>query len=134
MKRSVGLLVLGLSAAGYPLTQIVIRRWGTPAAFVVEGVSLGLAVRDASMIAGGAPNRLRPFPGALLRLELAAAVAASIGGLYPLLCRPKHGRRSSARSRGIEMARRVALVALFGLHTIRFGIYLQPDQGRRKAA
>jgi hypothetical protein len=27
--------------------------------------------------------------------------------------------------------RRLALIALFGVHTIRFAIYLQPDQGRR---
>jgi hypothetical protein len=27
-KRAIGSVVLGLSACGYPLTQLVIRRWG----------------------------------------------------------------------------------------------------------
>lgn len=134
MKRLVGLCVLGLSASGYPLTQGVIRRWGRRGAVVVEAVSVGLAIRDASMVAAGAPGRLRPVPGILLRLELAAAVATAIAGLYPLRRQAEKDNIVSAGSRGADLVRRIALMTLFGLHTIRFAIYLAPGEGRRKAA
>jgi hypothetical protein len=42
------------------------------------------------MVASGVPGRLRPVPAALLRLELVAAIAASLAGLRPLL--GTHGR------------------------------------------
>jgi hypothetical protein len=28
MKRAIGAVILGLSAGGYPLTQLAVRRWG----------------------------------------------------------------------------------------------------------
>ena len=73
MKRTTGSIVLGLSACGYPLTQLVIRRWGARGAAAAECVCAGLAIRDGSMVAGGVPGRLRRFPAALLRLELRSA-------------------------------------------------------------
>jgi hypothetical protein len=132
MRRSFGLCLLGLSAAGYPLTRVALRRGGRPGAIVVEAVSAGLAVRDAAMIAGGAPDRLRPIPAILLRLELAAGIVASVAGVSPLRRRARGSRPRSPGEGLIEGVRRTALMALFALHTIRFGIYLQPDQGRRK--
>ena len=50
-----------------------------------EAVSAGLAIRDASMVVGGALGRLRAIPAVLLHLELAAAVVASLAGINPLL-------------------------------------------------
>ena len=67
MKRAIGSVVLGLSACGYPLTQVVVRRWGVRGAAVAESVCAGLAIRDASMVASGVPGRLRRVPAALLR-------------------------------------------------------------------
>lgn len=134
MKRVTGGIVLGLSACGYPLTQLVIRRWGPRGAAVTECVCAGLAVRDASMVAGGVPGRLRRGPAALLYLELGAAVAASLAGLPPLLsARPAAGAAPAAASRA-EGARRAAVAALFAIHTVRFGIYLRPGQGRRPSS
>ena len=128
MRRVVGGVVLGLSACGYPLTQFVVRRWGVRGAAAVQAVCAGLAIRDASMVASGVPGRLRPVPAALLRLELAAAIAASLAGLHPLL-----GTRSTTPTASVraDAARRAAVAMLFALHTIRFGIYLRPRQGRR---
>jgi hypothetical protein len=85
MKRTAGSIILGLSACGYPLTQLAVRRWGMRGAAVAEAVCAGLAIRDASMVATGVPGRLRTVPAALLRLELAAAIVASLAGLPPLL-------------------------------------------------
>jgi hypothetical protein len=65
MKRATGVVVLGLSACGYPLTQLVIRRWARGAA-IAECACAGLAIRDASMIASGVPGRLRKVPAVLL--------------------------------------------------------------------
>ena len=134
MKRSIGLGVLVLSAAGYPLTEIVQRRWKTPGALVVEAVCIGLTVRDASMIADGVPSRLHPLPATLLRLELATGVVASAAGLHDLLRRAETAGPGWAAPESIRVLRHLSVMALFALHTIRFGIYLQPGQGRRDAS
>lgn len=131
MKRMIGAVVLGLSACGYPLTQLLIRRWGVRGAAVAESVCVGLAIRDASMVANGAPSRLRRGPAALLRLELAVGVVASLAGLAPLVSALSTRPVSSARTGAPDTVRRAAVAALFAMHTVRFGIYLRPDQGRR---
>ena len=134
MKRAAGVILLGLSACGYPLTQNAIRRWGVRGAAVAESACIGLTVRDAAMAASGVPDRLRSIPAALLRLELAAGLAASLAGLHPLL----HARLpDEAAPAGIctaDTVRRAAVATLFALHTVRFGIYLRPGQGRRMVA
>ena len=132
MRRVVGSIVLALSACGYPLTQFVIRRYGVRGAAVAEAACVGLAVRDASMVAAGLPVKLRAVPAALLRLELVTAVAASVAGLHPLLRAPAGGAPSE-RAGAADAVRRVAVATLFAVHTIRFGIYLQPGSGRRVA-
>jgi hypothetical protein len=134
MKRAAGVVLLGLSACGYPLTQIVIRRWGMRGAAVVESMCIGLTVRDASMVASGAPARLRPSPAALLRLELAAGLAASLAGLNPLLNARPTDTAAPASACTADTVRQAAVAMLFTLHTIRFGIYLRPGQGRRTGA
>jgi hypothetical protein len=131
MKRTIGAIVLGLSACGYPLTQLVVRRWGARGAAVAESVCVGLAIRDAAMVASGVPGRLRRVPAALLYLELGAAVLASLAGLRPLPSAGSAGRVAPARANRADRVRRAAVATLFVLHTIRFGIYLRPDQGRR---
>ena len=131
MKRAIGSIVLGLSACGYPLTQLVVRRWGVRGAAVAECVCAGLAIRDASMVAGGVPGRLRRLPARLLRLELAVGVVASLAGLYPLLSARPADRPAAAGACTAETVRRAAVATLFAVHTIRFGIYLRPDRGRR---
>ena len=126
MKRSgVGLLLLGASAAGYPLTEVVLRRSGRRGAWVVEGVCLGLGARDLALVASGAPRRLRPVPVLLLYTELGVATVASL--LTLRLCRS--GRDVGAGRR--VSARRMATFGLFALHTTRLYIYLGPDRGRR---
>jgi hypothetical protein len=134
MKRTVGAIVLGLSACGYPLTQLAVRRCGARGAAVAEAACAGLAVRDASMVASGVTGRLRPVPAALLRLELAAGVVASLAGLPPLLSTQRAASASPKGPGTADVVRRAATATLFAVHTIRFGIYLRPGQGRRAAA
>jgi hypothetical protein len=131
MKRVTGAIVLGLSACGYPLTQLVIRRWGKRGAAVTECVSVGLAIRDASLVASGVPGRLRRAPAVLLFLELGAGIVASLAGLPPLLSEQPVGRAAAAKTHAADSVRRAAVAALFAMHTVRFGIYLRSDQGRR---
>jgi hypothetical protein len=129
MKRSgVGLLVLGASAAGYPLTEVLLRRSGSRGAWVVKGVCLGLGARDLTLVISGVPKRLRPAPALLLYLELGSAALASV--LTLRLCQT--GRAVEAES--WEPVRRLATFALFGLHTARFYIYLGSDRGRHADA
>ncbi|HMD93386.1 MAG TPA: hypothetical protein VKG80_12160 [Trebonia sp.] len=131
MKRVIGAIVLALSACGYPLTQLAARRWGVRGAAMAECVCAGLAIRDASMVAGGVPGRLRRVPAALLFLELGAGAVASLAGLPPLLSAQPADRAAPARTCAADNVRRAAVAVLFAIHTIRFGIYLRPDQGRR---
>jgi len=131
MRRTAGVVVLGLSAGGYPLARFAVRRWGVRGAAVAEAACAGLAIRDASMVASGVPGRLRPVPAALLRLELAAGVVAVLAGLPLLSARPA-GRAAPAGAGAVDMVWRAAAATLFAVHTIRFAIYLRPDQGRRR--
>ena len=50
MNPKLGKIVLGLSAAGYPLTELAIRRLGRRGAVIAEVACCGLAVRDAAMV------------------------------------------------------------------------------------
>jgi len=133
MSPRLGQLVLGLSGAGFPLAQLAIRRLGQRGAIITEGVCIGLAVRDAAMIATGAPARLWRGPAVLLWLELVAAVAAAGLGILLAGDPGAAGRSADPRPDRVEAARRAAVGTLFGLHTLRFGIYLQPDHGLRPA-
>jgi len=129
----IGRGVLMLSAMGFPLTQLVIRRVGLAGAVVAEVVCGGLLVRDVTMIATGAPGRLRRDPAILLWLEAAAGAAAVVTGLRPLLDSDALRRAGQGRPDRFEAARRAAVGALFGLHTVRFRIYLQPGSGQRRS-
>ena len=132
MNLRLGKIVLGLSAAGYPLTELAIRRLGRRGAVVTEVACCGLAVRDAAMVVAGVPTRLRLGPAILLWMELVAAVAASGLGLQSAID-DEGCKRARADPGPAETARRFAVGALFGLHTVRFWIYLQPDQGRKRS-
>ena len=131
MDSRVGKAVLGLSGAGYPITQVAIRRFGRRGAAVVEVACLGLLARDAVMIAHGAPKVLRPAPAALLWLECAAGAVAGTSNLRLVADRNPALRAAAWPCGPAEAVRRLAIATLFGLHTTRFRIYLRPGQGRR---
>jgi hypothetical protein len=131
MSPSIGRVVLVLSGLGFPLTQIALKRLGRAGAVVVEGAAVGLLARDAALIAAGAPVRLQPVPAALLYTETAAAALAAATCL-PLVV-DAAARELAVRPGppAAEVVRRIAVGTLFGFHTWRFSIYLQPDRGRR---
>ncbi len=133
MDRSMGTGLLAASAAGYPATQQVIRQFGRPGALLVALVCAGLFARDAALLGSGARTRLRPVPAALLAIECGVAAVAA-GTTVDLLADPNPGAAAAAHpAPARERLRRGAVAALFGLHTIRFGIYLRPDHGCRTA-
>ena len=131
MSPRLGQVVLGLSSAGFPLTQLAIRRLGRPGAMITEGVCVGLAVRDAALIATGAPGRLRRGPAFLLWLELVAAVIAAVAGARLTSDPGASARADTPKPDRMEAARRAMVGLLFGLHTMRFRIYVRPDHGLR---
>ncbi len=128
----VGRTVLVVSGLGFPLTQLAIRRFGQRGALLVEGVAAGLVVRVV-LIAMGAPGRLRRGPAILLWLEALAAASAALAGVRLLLDDAARAEAVAARPTAFEAVRRGTIGTLFGLHTWRFRIYLQPDRGRRPA-
>ena len=129
----VGLGILALSGAGFPLTQLAIARFGRRGAMFVQAVVVGLLLRDIELIVSGAPSRLRAGPAALLWAEVAAAAAAATAGALLL----RDPEVAAARQPGWavprrELFRRVAVGTLFGLHTVRFRMYLSPGSGLRR--
>ena len=129
-----GRILLALSGIGFPLTQLAIRRFGRGGALLVEGVCGGLLVRDAALIARGTPGRLRTGAAALLWLEAMSALVATILGALPVVSSAAVGHAKGPWVMGSEALRRIAVGALFGLHTYRFQIYLEPGHGRRAQA
>lgn len=127
----VGGVVLLLSGIGFPLTQLAVRRFGRRGALLVEAVSVGLLARDTAMIAMGTPRHLHRGPAMLLWLEAGAAALAAVTGLRLLVDGQARERAIAARPSRFEVVRRGAVGTLFGLHTMRFRIYLQPDRGLR---
>ena len=134
MSPRLGQVILAVSGMGFPLTQMAIRRLDRRGAAIAEAACGALLVRDAAMIATGAPHRLRRGPAVLLWLELAAGTVAVATGLRPLVDDAARERAILPRPDRFEAVRRAAVGTLFGLHTWRFRIYLQPDRGLRPSS
>jgi hypothetical protein len=131
MRPLVGRAVLVLSAAGYPLTEAVIRRFGRPGATVVAAICVGLLARDTVLIVRGTPRVLRRAPATLLWLEAGAAAGAAASTLR-LVGDPDAFSDAARAAPSGQAVRRGTVAALFALHTVRFGIYLTEDQGLRR--
>jgi hypothetical protein len=127
---AVGTTLLVASSLGYPLTQVAIASLGRRGALAAEAVSAGLLVRDLVLVANGAPARLRPVPAALLGLEVAAAASATLLGAAAIV--DPRGRPCRSGAGLVQALRRAAVGTLFGVHTYRFWLYLQPDRGLRR--
>jgi hypothetical protein len=126
-----GQLLLALSGAGYPLTQLAIRTAGRRGAVLVEAVCGGLLLRDIALLRTGTDQRLRRGPAALLWLETSAALAAVLAGVRPILSAGARGEVLDLRPSRSEALRRATIGTLFGIHTLRFRIYLRPGRGLR---
>jgi glycerate kinase len=129
---AVGRIILVASGLGYPLTQVAIARLRRPGAIVVQTLTIALLVRDAALVATGTTGSLERGPAALLVAETAAASVAAIANTSLGTA----AGRAAATTRGWhvgkrELVRRAAVGALFGIHTIRFRIYLAPGSGLR---
>ena len=149
-----GKVLLSLSAAGAPLIWLLVRRAGRRGGLAVSAGCGVLLIRDMTMVADGAPARLRTLPRILLLVEAATSAAATVAGLWAWVCRPflvkpfeaggvesiRPGAQQPGwhtalqRSRRVARAAESAALATFLLHTVRFAIYLGPDHGRRPPA
>jgi hypothetical protein len=129
MKPKVGYLALGLVGMGFPVTQVVIRRFGRAGAVAVEAASVCVLARDLGQVAAGAPRTMRRGAAVLLWLETLAAAVASVLGLRLILNAEARLRALDPRPVGPEVARRFALGAMFGMGSMRLRSSLQPDDG-----
>ncbi|MHB8959877.1 MAG: hypothetical protein ACYDAN_09650 [Candidatus Limnocylindrales bacterium] len=134
MKPTLGYLGLGLIGMGFPLSQFVIRRFGTAGAIAVEAASVGVLARDIGLAAAGAPRTMRRGAAVLLWLETSAAALASVLGLRLILGAEGRGRALDQRPVGPELARRLALGTMFGMRTMRIHSSLRPDEAPRPEA
>jgi hypothetical protein len=128
-------VLLGAATAGTLGAPAAPRRFGRPGRLaVIAGVML-LAVRDAAMVLGGAPGRLKPVPRGLLYLELACAVSAALLGAAAGLRASEPAAQSANRPRrscavSLDSAASTASALTFGVHAVRQAIYVMPGQGR----
>ncbi|HEY5629688.1 MAG TPA: hypothetical protein VIR16_09275 [Candidatus Limnocylindrales bacterium] len=122
MRPNAGHLALVLLGMGFPLSQVVLRRFGKAGAVAVEAVSVGVLARDVRLVATGGPRTMRRAPAVLLWLETSAAAAASLLGLGLIASAEARLRALAPRPVGIEIARRIALGAMFGMGSWRLRI------------
>lgn len=133
-RRAVGALgrvVLVLSGLGFPPTQAAIARGGRRGAIAVEGIAVGLLIRDAALVRMGTPALLGRIPRGLLWLEVGAAAAAACLG--PVAIARPWQRIDSTPAGALEAGTQFAMGLLFGVHTYRYSIYLAPGHGLRAA-
>jgi hypothetical protein len=134
VNRALGGIVLAASGLGFPLTQVAIARLGRSGAIAVQATTVGLLVRDVALVATGTAGSLERGPAALLLAETAAASVATLANAN---LGTANGRKA-ATTRGWhvgrrELVRRAAVGALFGIHTLRFRVYLAPGSGLRRS-
>ena len=126
---AIGLLAAALG--GIVAAFIIPGRFGRRGGLAVLGGVTLLLSRDATMVLGGAPARLKAVPRVLLYLELAnATIATSLGAVAWL------GPRDRARlARPGELtatcAANSASALTFLMHAARQAIYLTPSRGLR---
>ena len=127
---AIGLLAaaVGGVVAAIVLPERFDRRGGRA---VLGGVAV-LLPRDAAMVLGGAPDRLRAVPRILLYLELASAGIATLLGVAAWLGpreRARPLRRGQLTASGAASG---ASALTFLAHAARQAIYLTPSRGLRE--
>ena len=117
MRNPLALPVVVAAGAGFPISQLAIRRFGRPGAAGVLALSAGILATDiANLTTGRSQGSLRR----IIRLEAAAAGAATVTGAL-LLLDPvvKEAVDEGWRVGRPELVRRIALGLLFGLLSAR---------------
>jgi len=127
---AIGLLVaaLGGVVAAIVLPQRFDRHGGLA---VLGGVAVLLS-RDAAMVLGGAPQRLRAVPQVLLYLELTSAGIAALLGAAACLGPREWARSAPLGQLTVTGAASGASALTFLVHAARQAIYLTPSRGLRE--
>jgi hypothetical protein len=132
MQKALGTAIAVASGSGFPLSQVLIARLGRPGAVAVAVVTAGILARDVSLVVNERPAGETAGSTALLYVETAVAVVATVAGLASITDAGLEAARSRERRvGGVELLRRTSLGLLFGIHAMRFKEYLQLPGGRR---
>ncbi len=125
--------LLGAALGGVAAACVMPGRIGRRGGLAVLGGVTVLLSRDAEMVLGGAPARLRVVPRVLLYLELASAGSAALLGAAAWL--GPGGRARSARLGRLTAtgAASGASALTFLVHAARQAIYLTPSRGLRES-
>jgi hypothetical protein len=129
---AIGLLAaaLGGVVAAIVLPERFDRRGGLA---VLGGVTVLLS-RDAAMVLGGAPDRLRGVPRVLLYLELASAAIATLLDVAAWLGPRQRARPARYGQLTATGAASGASALTFLVHAARQAIYMTPSRGLRESA
>jgi hypothetical protein len=123
--------LLALSGLGGTISQFAITRLGRPGAIGSAAACNALLLRDAALLASGTIEELKRGPAGLLIVETGVAAVASVLSIRLLFNNRALGLAQGDGSSTPEVVRRVAVTALFALHTGRYSIYLRPGHGHR---
>ncbi|HTX70293.1 MAG TPA: hypothetical protein VMH50_14285 [Thermoleophilia bacterium] len=133
-RRFAAVGLLGAAATGGLAALQAPRRLGWTGRLAVTTGVIVLFVRDAGMVAGGTPSRLKRVPGALLCLELTTAGLASLLGTAALVrgSGPPADDVGPTRKADLRLDRAAdcSSTLTFALHALRQAVYLTPGQGR----
>jgi hypothetical protein len=126
MQQALGAVIAVASGSGFPLTQFAIARFGRPGAVVVGALTAGILAVDIVTIATRDARSEGKGQTALLYAETAVAAVATAASLALVT---EQGV-AAASTRGwrvgrVELLRRIALGALFGMRSARFRQYLK---------
>jgi hypothetical protein len=119
-RRLGGAAVLGITGAGFPISQLAIARFGQAGAVTVEGILLAMLAADLWSLAGHGTRRRPVGERALLVAEAVAACGAVAASTW-LLRDPEvtAARQKNWAVSRAELARRIAIGALFGMRSTR---------------
>jgi len=124
--------LLAAALGGVAAAIVLPERFGRRGGLAVLGGVTVLLSRDAAMVRGGAPARLRVVPRVLLYLELASAGIATLLGVAALQGPGARARPSRPGQLTATGAANGASALTFLVHAARQAIYLTPSKGLRE--
>jgi hypothetical protein len=110
------------------------KHFGRAGAVATAAACNGLLVRDVVLLVSGATRRLKRGPARLLMLETGLAAVASALSIRVVFNRRALALAMEQAASTPEVVRRIAIAALFEVHTGRYSIYLRPGHGWRPQA
>lgn len=129
-------MLFALSATGVPIAVLLLRCGGRRGRLLLEGASVALGLRAATMVAVGTGRRLRAAPRLLLYGETVLDGLAMVSGFWFWIWEPylRHKRGRPKAHGWVTPLAVTSWIAASVVHTVRMAIYISPDRGLQTSA